>query len=99
MINGLPGYRKYNPELLINSLVKEVKAIVINLDSSESNRWSPLEVEGQRIRIKDVIDSEGNVVPFESIPEETNITKDHWLQISKIVEFLDKETLMKLRNE
>jgi hypothetical protein len=99
MEDFISGERKYNSEMVINSLVKERKAIVLNLDSAETSRWNPLEVEGQRIPIKNVIDSDGNVIPYELVPEESNITKEHWQQISNLVQSVDKETLKILRND
>lgn len=71
----------------------------IVLDHQSHGRYNPFALNNDSIPMEYVIDSTGNLIPFEKVRERVEITEEHYLAISNLMNLLDKKTILSILNE
>lgn len=71
----------------------------ILLNDQPYGRYNPFNESSGSIPMEDVIDSSGNLIPFEKVRENVDISEDHYLSISNFLSLLHKKTILSILKE
>ncbi|MFX3643303.1 MAG: hypothetical protein ACE3L7_32425 [Candidatus Pristimantibacillus sp.] len=71
----------------------------IVLDHQSHGKFNTFDLNNDSIPMEYVIDSTGNLIPYEKVRERVEITEEHYLAISNLMELLDKKTILTILNE
>lgn len=61
-------------------LVSKLNGVIIQIDSREGSNINPLEVVDKKITVRDLLDSFGNIKPFEVVSQATVTTLEMYQQ-------------------
>ncbi|WP_264932484.1 hypothetical protein [Paenibacillus sp. LS1] len=71
----------------------------IVLDYQSHGRCNPSDLNNGSIPMEYVIDSTGNLIPFEKVRERVEISEEHYLTISNLMSLLDKKSILEILDE
>lgn len=69
----------------LQELISKLDGEIVKIDPKNSSYINPLEIVDSKITVRDLLDSLGNIKPFEVVSKATGITVEMYQQAASII--------------
>lgn len=72
----------------LQEMISKLGGEIVEIDPNDDSYINPLEVVDSKITVKDLLDSYGNIKPFEVVTKKTRITLEMYQQAVSIIRIM-----------